>query len=108
MCKYMKGRNLGILHSGIEDCETIRMVSSNQPARINGCKPLRMVAACLCSATQYRETMRMVSSGRFRRIEDYETMRVVSSYRLLVALGPICAEIRPVPEQKVWPEKIAP
>ena len=57
----MKGRILGILHFGLEDCETMRMVSSYRFSRIEHGGPLRMVAARLRSATEDCETIRLFS-----------------------------------------------
>ena len=95
----MKERNLGILHSGIEDCETMHMVSSFCVSRIEDRRPPRMVAACQGLAI-------MASSYRFSRIEDFGTMRMVSSYLFWVALGPICVEMLAWPrtDERTWLE----
>ena len=49
VCKLIKGRILGILYSGIEDCDTMRMVSSDKLSRIEDDEHMRMVTACLSS-----------------------------------------------------------
>ena len=77
----------------IEDCETMRMVSSYRSVRIVNCEPLRMSTASPHARMEDSETMRMASSDLHSRNENCENMRMVSSYAVGVVVGPICAEI---------------
>ena len=90
----MDGRNLGILHSGIGDCDTMRMVSSCQFSRMEVCEPMRMVIACSHCEIEAEEAMRMISSYCFSRIADCETMpKPCHTYLWWPSgLGPFCAE----------------
>ena len=54
-----EGRILGFLHLVSEDCEIMRMISSDQLSRMLDGGPLRMVVAGLSSGTEDREAMRM-------------------------------------------------
>ena len=56
-------------HSGAEDCETMRVVSSCWFSRIEDYEPMRMVTACLHSEIGDCERMHMVSAYRFSSIE---------------------------------------